>query len=173
MGSAKQLPSPGHWLGLLRPFYGLLGPDGKTAVRGNGCRRRAAARSPETARPAPHHNLRRRRTAPAGSKKRRQTHHCRLGRERHNDGGAGAMQALGVRFYDADGGSLLPEKLGGAALSSLARIDASGLRFPLSSVQVIIASDVTNPLLGPQGASAVYGPQKAPMPRWSRNWTPR
>ncbi len=45
-------------------------------------------------------------------------------------------------------------------LARLARIDASGLRFPLDTVQVVIASDVTNPLLGPNGASAVYGPQK-------------
>lgn len=81
-----------------------------------------------------------------------------LGGSATNDGGAGAMQALGVRFLDAHD-SPLPGKLGGADLAHLARIDVSGLRFP-SSIQVVIASDVTNPLLGPSGASAVYGPQK-------------
>ena len=82
-----------------------------------------------------------------------------LGGSATNDGGAGAMQALGARFLDAAGQSL-PEKLGGRDLKHLARIDPSGLRFPLGEVALTTASDVTNPLLGPNGASAVYGPQK-------------
>ncbi|MGI4787629.1 MAG: glycerate kinase family protein [Janthinobacterium lividum] len=82
-----------------------------------------------------------------------------LGGSATNDGGAGALQALGVRFLDASGLPLM-EKLGGRELARLARIDVSGLRFPVGEVAVTIASDVTNPLLGTHGASAVYGPQK-------------
>ena len=82
-----------------------------------------------------------------------------LGGSATNDGGAGALQALGIRFLDA-AGKPLRDKLGGSELARLARIDLSGLRFPLGKVALTIASDVTNPLLGPNGASAVYGPQK-------------
>ena len=67
------------------------------------------------------------------------------------------MQALGARFLDAEGRSLAP---GGAALIDLARIDLDDFVFPLGQVSVIAASDVRNPLIGPNGASAVYGPQK-------------
>ncbi len=82
-----------------------------------------------------------------------------LGGSGTNDGGAGAMQALGVRFWDADGALLAPG-LGAGQLKSIARIDRTELAFPLGRVSVVIASDVTNPLLGAEGASAVYGPQK-------------
>lgn len=81
-----------------------------------------------------------------------------LGGSATNDGGAGMMQALGVRFWDAAGKSL-PEPITGGDLASLARIDAGSLA-GFADVEVVIASDVTNPLLGPNGASAVYGPQK-------------
>ncbi len=81
-----------------------------------------------------------------------------LGGSATNDGGAGAMQALGIRFLGTQG-TPLPSPLTGADLSRLARIDASGLAFP-ASIEVVIASDVTNVLLGPLGASYVYGPQK-------------
>jgi glycerate 2-kinase len=80
-----------------------------------------------------------------------------IGGSATNDGGAGAMAALGVRFLDGDGRDLPP---GGAALARLARIDASGLRFPRNNVEVEVACDVRNPLCGPEGASAVFGPQK-------------
>lgn len=82
-----------------------------------------------------------------------------LGGSATNDGGAGALQALGVRFLDA-AGEPLPGKLGGLDLLHLAQIDSSGLLFSAYDIAVTIASDVTNPLLGPSGASAVYGPQK-------------
>lgn len=82
-----------------------------------------------------------------------------LGGSATNDGGAGAMQALGARFWDA-AGRPLPDPLTGGDLARLARIDASGLRAQFAGVEIVIASDVTNPLLGPTGASAVYGPQK-------------
>ena len=80
-----------------------------------------------------------------------------LGGSATSDGGAGMLSALGVRFLDADGGDLAP---GGAALSALARIDASGLDPRLAHLPIVVASDVTNPLAGPAGAAATYGPQK-------------
>jgi glycerate kinase len=72
------------------------------------------------------------------------------------DGGAGLLQALGARLTDAKGRELPP---GGAALASLAAVDLTGLR-DLTGVEFLLASDVDNPLLGPTGAAAVYGPQK-------------
>jgi len=83
-----------------------------------------------------------------------------IGGSATNDGGAGAMQALGARFLDSSGNDLPP---GGAALIHLARIDLAHFRFP-QDVEVVVASDVTNPLCGPQGASAIYGPQKGATP---------
>ena len=82
-----------------------------------------------------------------------------LGGSATNDGGAGAMQALGVRFWDA-AGDPLPAPITGGDLIHLARVDASALHTLFAGVEVVIASDVTNGLLGPTGASAVYGPQK-------------
>jgi len=86
-----------------------------------------------------------------------------LGGSATNDGGAGAMQALGVHFYDSNN-HVLPPGLGGGDLRAIARVDASELAFAAATVPIIIASDVTNPLTGPQGASAVYGPQKGANP---------
>ena len=77
------------------------------------------------------------------------------------DGGAGLLSALGARFLDAAGRELPP---GGAPLSRLVRVDLSGLAPVLADVRLIVASDVTNPLLGPHGAAAVYGPQKGASP---------
>ncbi len=74
-----------------------------------------------------------------------------------NDGGTGSAQALGARLLDAEGRELPP---GGAALARLDRIDATGLDARLRECRVIVATDVTNPLCGPDGASLVYGPQK-------------
>ena len=82
-----------------------------------------------------------------------------LGGSATNDGGAGAMQALGVRFLDA-AGNPLPEPLSGADLAHLAHIDLSHWQTRLENIELLIASDVTNRLLGSNGASAVYGPQK-------------
>ncbi|MEE1295450.1 MAG: glycerate kinase, partial [Bifidobacterium sp.] len=80
-----------------------------------------------------------------------------LGGSATNDGGAGMAQALGVRLLDADGAELPG---GGAALARLATVDASGLDPRLADVDLALASDVTNPLTGERGASAVFGPQK-------------
>ncbi len=84
-----------------------------------------------------------------------------LGGSATNDGGTGILRALGVRFLDATG-SELPE--GGAALARLDRIDAANLDPRLASTKLVIASDVSNPLAGPRGASATYGPQKGADP---------
>ncbi|HSX69953.1 MAG TPA: glycerate kinase [Pseudomonas sp.] len=80
-----------------------------------------------------------------------------LGGSATNDGGVGLLQALGVRFLDADERELPP---GGAALARLARIDVAQMDPRLLQAKVEIAADVDNPLCGPKGASAVFGPQK-------------
>ncbi|MDH4333804.1 MAG: glycerate kinase [Chloroflexota bacterium] len=80
-----------------------------------------------------------------------------LGGSATNDGGAGLLTALGVRLEDADAAELPP---GGAALARLARADATHVDPRLALVEMVIASDVTNPLCGPVGATATYGPQK-------------
>ena len=78
-----------------------------------------------------------------------------------NDGGAGMAVALGARLLDDDERSLPP---GGAALARLARIDAGAFDPRLSRIACRVLADVTNPLTGPDGASAVYGPQKGADP---------
>ncbi|HVI73697.1 MAG TPA: glycerate kinase [Anaeromyxobacteraceae bacterium] len=85
-----------------------------------------------------------------------------IGGSATNDGGTGLARALGVRFLDAAGAEL-PE--GGAALGRLARIDLAGLDSRLASAEILVACDVDNPLTGPRGASAVYGPQKGATPQ--------
>lgn len=84
-----------------------------------------------------------------------------IGGSATNDGGAGMLQALGVRLLDRRGVSL---QQGGAALAELARIDASGIDPRLAACRLEVACDVTNPLTGPDGASAVFGPQKGATP---------
>ncbi len=80
-----------------------------------------------------------------------------IGGSATNDGGAGMAQALGVRLLDSNGA---PIAFGGAALADLDHIDITTIDPRLTDCDVVVASDVTNPLCGPQGASAVYGPQK-------------
>ncbi|MER7181029.1 glycerate kinase, partial [Streptomyces hyaluromycini] len=77
------------------------------------------------------------------------------------DGGAGMLSALGARFLDEEGEPVPP---GGGGLADLARVDLSGLDPRLSAVDLVLASDVDNPLTGPKGAPAVYGPQKGASP---------
>lgn len=84
-----------------------------------------------------------------------------IGGSATNDGGAGMAAALGVRFLDRAGA---PLPSGGGALAELETIDLSGLDARLAQTEVLVASDVTNPLCGPNGASAVYGPQKGADP---------
>jgi glycerate kinase len=83
-----------------------------------------------------------------------------LGGSACTDGGSGMMTAFGVRLLDARGEELPP---GGGALAGLHAIDLSGFAWP-SGTEFVVASDVDNPLLGPDGAAAVYGPQKGAGP---------
>jgi glycerate kinase len=84
-----------------------------------------------------------------------------IGGSATNDGGAGMAQALGAHLLDAQGAEL---PAGGAALARLAHIEIAGLDPRLQECVFEVASDVTNPLCGPTGASAVYGPQKGATP---------
>ena len=84
-----------------------------------------------------------------------------IGGSATNDGGAGMAQALGVRLLDETGRDLPP---GGAALAGLRRVDVSGLDGRVMEARFSVACDVSNPLTGPEGASAVYGPQKGAAP---------
>ena len=80
-----------------------------------------------------------------------------IGGSASTDGGAGMLEALGVRLYDAVGN---PLPRGGGALADLHRVDLSGLHPAVAGARIVVACDVDNPLLGPHGAAAVYGPQK-------------
>ena len=98
-----------------------------------------------------------------------------VGGSASTDGGAGMLTALGARLLDVAGHEL---PSGGGALSRLDRVDLGGLHPRLSRTRVVLAGDVDNPLLGPYGAAATYGPQKgasraqvqeldAALARWS------
>jgi glycerate kinase len=80
-----------------------------------------------------------------------------LGGSATNDGGAGMVQALGGRLLDEVGNDI---GSGGGSLSQLVTIDLTGLDDRLKNVQIEVACDVDNPLTGPRGASAIFGPQK-------------
>ena len=84
-----------------------------------------------------------------------------IGGSATNDGGAGMLQALGFRLLDADGNDI---PRGGAGLAKLAEIDCGKVDAALDGVSFKIACDVKNPLCGPDGASAVFGPQKGATP---------
>lgn len=84
-----------------------------------------------------------------------------LGGSATNDGGIGMIQALGGRFLDADGREA---GFGGGELIRIRSTDVSGLDPRIAAVEFVVASDVDNPLTGPQGASAVFGPQKGATP---------
>ncbi len=84
-----------------------------------------------------------------------------LGGSATNDGGTGLLAALGARFLDGEGTPLPP---GGAALERLKSIHLDALRRAGTGVDLVVATDVTNPLCGPHGASAIYGPQKGASP---------
>ena len=84
-----------------------------------------------------------------------------IGGSATNDAGAGMAQALGVRLLDAAGDELLH---GGASLARLARIDMAGIDPRVTESSFLVACDVSNPLTGAEGASAIYGPQKGATP---------
>jgi glycerate kinase len=78
-----------------------------------------------------------------------------------SDGGAGLVQALGGRVLDSDGEPVAP---GGGPLAAVHTVDLTGLDPRIAGLEVILACDVDNPLLGPTGAAAVFGPQKGATP---------
>ncbi|WP_022869012.1 glycerate kinase [Schaalia vaccimaxillae] len=84
-----------------------------------------------------------------------------IGGSATNDAGIGMLHELGVRFFDEDEVELTPYL---ADLAKVARIDTSAVDELLEGVEVQVACDVTNPLNGPKGASAVFGPQKGVTP---------
>ncbi|OWA35903.1 glycerate kinase [Saccharibacillus sp. O16] len=84
-----------------------------------------------------------------------------IGGSATNDGGAGMAEALGVRFLDEQGRDI---PRGGGGLDQLHRIDLSDADPRLQDVEMVVACDVTNPLCGEHGASAVFGPQKGATP---------
>ncbi|WP_166169175.1 glycerate kinase [Acinetobacter sp. SA01] len=84
-----------------------------------------------------------------------------LGGSVTNDGGSGMAQALGAKFLDATG---CDAAVGGGQLDQIKKIDLSGLDARLAQTEIIIASDVNNPLCGANGASYVFGPQKGATP---------
>ena len=84
-----------------------------------------------------------------------------IGGSATNDGGAGMAQALGYGLFDRDGLSI---KLGGGSLGNLHSIDFSNVHPLLGKAKITVASDVRNPLLGPSGATYIYGPQKGATP---------
>ena len=85
-----------------------------------------------------------------------------IGGSATNDGGVGMAQALGVKFLDQNGKEL---PFGGAPLVDLKEIDMSNISPEISELSVLVASDVSNPLCGKTGASAIYGPQKGATPK--------
>lgn len=85
-----------------------------------------------------------------------------LGGSATTDGGAGLVAELGARLTDARGKEIGP---GARGLAALAHADLSGLDPRLAATEIVVASDVTNPLCGPDGAAAVYGPQKGLSPQ--------
>lgn len=142
-------------------FYGRLGEDGLTAVI-----EMAAASGLESVPPAHRNPLS---TTSRGTGELI-LHALNAGARRFvlgvggsatNDGGAGMLQALGVRLLDADGEEI---GSGGGALAHLARIDASRIDLRITDSEFQIACDVDNPLVGPCGASVVFGPQKGATP---------
>jgi glycerate kinase len=84
-----------------------------------------------------------------------------IGGSASTDGGAGMLSALGARVLD-ESGAVLPD--GGEALRDVAGLDHTGLDPRLRGIDLVVAADVTSPLLGPRGAAAVFGPQKGASP---------
>ncbi|HBQ64319.1 MAG TPA: glycerate kinase [Clostridiales bacterium] len=86
-----------------------------------------------------------------------------IGGSATNDGGTGALQALGMHFHEA-GGSVLPSGMGGGSLSRIASIDKGPFDPRIAKSRFTVMCDVKNPLTGPSGATFVYGPQKGAGP---------
>lgn len=159
-GSIHEVDVTGPLGDPVRAQFGLLG-DGRTAVL------EMAAASGLVLVPQPRRDPRRTTTRGTGElllaaiDAGAQRIVLGIGGSATNDGGAGLGQALGYRLLDADGNELGP---GGGELGRLASIDDRGRDPRLKGIEVAVACDVENPLCGPAGASAVYGPQKGATP---------
>ena len=79
------------------------------------------------------------------------------------EGGCGCAQAIGVTFLD-EHGEMMVCGMGGGSLASIGKVDMSGRDDRIAGTEILVACDVTNPLTGPQGAAAVFGPQKGATP---------
>ena len=84
-----------------------------------------------------------------------------IGGSATNDGGMGMLTALGAKFFDAEGGEVHPV---GGEMKNVAKADFSRLMPELADTQITVICDVTNPLLGENGATFIYGPQKGASP---------
>ncbi len=93
-----------------------------------------------------------------------------IGGSATNDGGAGMVQALGAHLLDKNGKQI---GFGGGKLSELDRIDIAEFDRRILQCRFEVACDVTNPLTGDDGASAIFGPQKGATPSWWCNWMRR
>ncbi|MHA4871703.1 glycerate kinase [Duganella sp. PWIR1] len=162
-GTLVELPAQGPLGAEVAPvaaFYGMMG-DGVTAVI-----EMAAASGLELLTPAQRDPLRTtsygtgeliKHALDAGARR----FVLGVGGSATNDGGAGMLQALGGRLLDTHGDDLAP---GGGALDALDRIVLSGLDVRIKDCVFDVACDVSNPLVGPEGASAIFGPQKGATP---------
>ena len=86
-----------------------------------------------------------------------------IGGSATNDGGTAMAQALGARFVDRDGRDC-PNPLTGGAVGDIHEIDLAARDLRIADTDFVVACDVTNPLTGPDGAAAIYGPQKGATP---------
>ncbi|TQR21311.1 glycerate kinase [Psychrobacillus vulpis] len=86
-----------------------------------------------------------------------------IGGSATNDGGTGMLQALGMKFQNEDG---LEIEKGAESLKDLVEIDATGFDKRIRDSHFVIACDVDNPFVGPEGATAIFGPQKGVTADW-------
>ena len=153
-GTRAEVPCTGPCGQEVMGFYGLL-PDGTAVVEmaaAAGLPLAGACRDPEKTTPYGVGQL----MAHALSRGAKRLV-LGLGGSATNDGGCGAAAALGAEFLDAEGRAFVPT---GGTLTQIAHIRMEGLRETLAGAEVTVMCDIDNPLCGPAGAAAVFGPQK-------------
>lgn len=153
-GTRAEVPCTGPCGQEIRGFYGLL-PDGTAVVEmaaAAGLPLAGACRDPERTTTYGVGQL----MAHALSRGAKRLV-LGLGGSATNDGGCGAAAALGAEFLDAEGRAFVPT---GGTLTQIAHIRMKGLRETLAGAEVTVMCDIDNPLCGPAGAAAVFGPQK-------------
>lgn len=153
-GTRAEVPCTGPCGQEIRGFYGLL-PDGTAVVEmaaAAGLPLAGACRDPEKTTTYGVGQL----MAHALSRGAKRLV-LGLGGSATNDGGCGAAAALGAEFLDSEGRAFVPT---GGTLTQIAHIRMKGLRETLAGAEVTVMCDIDNPLCGPAGAAAVFGPQK-------------